>query len=153
MSKGLSEAILSMKMRGIRGFEPIVSKSKKWINWVTHIGLRTCGFCRDQNGKIFDVKFPPENIPVHENCRCKTEAMEAIRAGTATIDGGMGADLWLYLYKKLPDNYVTKEYAINVGWDRLKGNLREILPRATMGGDVYKNSKKKIAGKFRENMV
>ena len=55
MSKGLSEAILSMKMRGIRGFEPIVSKSKKWINWVTHIGLRTCGFCRDQNGKIFDV--------------------------------------------------------------------------------------------------
>lgn len=144
MSRGLSEAILSMKIRGIRGFEPIVSKSKKWINWVTHIGPRTCRFCIDQDGKIFDIKFPPDNIPVHENCGCETEALDAIKCGTATIDRGRGADLWLYLYKKLPDNYVKKEDAAKKGWVQIKGNLRKVIPGATIGGEVYKNREGKL---------
>lgn len=147
MSEGLSEAILSMKMRGIRGFNPEVSQSKKWVNWVTNFGSGTCRYCKGENGKIFDAKSPPKNIPVHPNCRCVLEKVLSIVAGTATIDGGKGADIWMYLYNRLPENYITKEDAEERGWINIKGNLRKIIPGATIGSDEYNNRKGKLPKK------
>lgn len=46
-------------------------------------------------------------IPAHPNCRCYVEAVEAIVAGTATLDGTNGVDLFVAAYGKLPDNYRT----------------------------------------------
>ncbi len=147
MSKGLQEAILLMKIMGIRGFDPKVSESKKWVNWVTNFGPRTCGYCKGENGKIFDAKFPPQNIPVHSNCRCVLEKVLSIITGTATMDGGKGADNWMRLYKHLPENYVNKETAESKGWMNRKGNLRKILPGATIGGDVYSNDRGELPEK------
>lgn len=139
MSEGLSMAVLSMKMRGVRAFNPKTSKSTKWINWVTKLSSGTCRYCKNQNGKIFDVKSPPNNIPVHPNCRCTLERVLSIVAGTATIDGGKGADLCMYLYNRLPENYITKDDAEERGWVSIKGILREKVPGATIGGDEYSN--------------
>lgn len=39
---------------------------------------------------------------------------------------------------------IDKDYAKNAGWNRLKGNLRKILPGAIIGGDIYDNEDKKL---------
>lgn len=152
MSEGLSNAVLSMKMRGVRGFNPKTSQSTKWINWVTKLSSGTCRYCIKQDGKIFDIKFPPK-LPVHPNCRCTLEKVLSIVAGTATIDGGKGADLWMYLYNRLPENYITKDEAEERGWVSIKGNLRKKVPGATIGGDEYNNRKGKLPQKGGKKMV
>jgi RHS repeat-associated protein len=40
---------------------------------------------------------------------------------------------------KLPDNYITKEEARNLGWVNTEGNLAEVAPGKSIGGNVYRN--------------
>jgi len=40
---------------------------------------------------------------------------------------------------KLPDNFITKKEAKALGWDSSKGNLHEIAPGKSIGGDIYEN--------------
>ncbi|WP_242274178.1 hypothetical protein [Bacillus cereus group sp. BfR-BA-01310] len=40
-------------------------------------------------------------------------------------------------HKKLPDNYITKEQAKFLGWKRREGNLHEVAPEKSMGGDIF----------------
>ena len=58
-------------------------------------------------------------------------------------------DVVAYLKKhgKLPDNYVTKDVAIKAGWKQKKGNLADVLPGKSIGGDVYKNIEGKLPSK------
>ena len=137
MSKGLALAAVTIKIMGIEGFNPITSESSRWVNWVTSFGPGTCRYCAEQNGKIYKYDSPPEHIPVHDRCNCYIEPVVTIKIGTATIDGSFGADKWLYLYKTLPGNYITKENAKKKGWHNLVGNLRKVIPGATIGGNIY----------------
>jgi len=43
---------------------------------------------------------------------------------------------------KLPDNYITKAEAIKLGWNPSKGNLHEVAPGKSIGGDKFYNDKK-----------
>lgn len=52
--------------------------------------------------------------------------------------------LYIYTFKKLPNNFVTKKVARNAGWNNKKGNLWEVLPGKSIGGDEYKNYEKKL---------
>ena len=65
MSSGLATAKITLRILGIKGFDPITSKSANWVNWITHIGPRTCLYCKEQNGKVYERNNPPKNIPVH----------------------------------------------------------------------------------------
>ena len=47
--------------------------------------------------------------------------------------------LYLYLYGKLPDNYITKDDAYDLGWDNKKGNLWDVAPGKSIGGDKFGN--------------
>ena len=47
--------------------------------------------------------------------------------------------LYLYLYGKLPGNYITKNDAYDLGWDNKKGNLWEVAPGMSIGGDKFGN--------------
>ena len=70
--------------------------SEKWKTWRCTYDLKTCLACRKMNGKIFDATDKYEEKPfVHLFCRCIITALEALRAGTATIDGKRGADWFL----------------------------------------------------------
>lgn len=40
---------------------------------------------------------------------------------------------------KLPDNFITKENAKALGWDPAKGNLAEVAPGKSIGGDIFSN--------------
>ena len=64
--------------------------------------------------------------------------------GHVTENGFDGAYVYLACLGKLPDYYVDKITAINNGWKRNMGNLQEVLPNATIGGDIYYNDDKKL---------
>ncbi len=46
---------------------------------------------------------------------------------------------YLYLYGHLPPNYLTKDEAKNLGWVSSKGNLWEVAPGMSIGGDRFGN--------------
>ncbi len=46
---------------------------------------------------------------------------------------------YLYLYGHLPDNYITKNEARDMGWDSQDGNLDEVAPGMSIGGDKFGN--------------
>ena len=46
---------------------------------------------------------------------------------------------YIELYNELPENYLTKEEARDLGWDAKEGNLWEVAPGASIGGDYFGN--------------
>ena len=47
--------------------------------------------------------------------------------------------LYLETYGELPDNYITKEEAIALGWNSKEGNLWEVADGMSIGGDKFGN--------------
>lgn len=47
--------------------------------------------------------------------------------------------LYLHIYGKLPNNYITKREAQDMGWDSSKGNLEEVAPGKSIGGSRFGN--------------
>lgn len=46
---------------------------------------------------------------------------------------------YLDIYGELPPNYLTKKEAKELGWDASEGNLWEVAPDASIGGDYFGN--------------
>ena len=46
---------------------------------------------------------------------------------------------YLVLYEHLPDNFITKNQARDLGWDSSKGNLWDVAPGMSIGGDRFGN--------------
>lgn len=124
----------------------LIGNSRTWANWMSKLTLSTCKYCTQQHGKIFDISILENKFEVnaHENCKCLYVSMRTKKAGTATDQGVNGADIYLMQYRKLPDYYVTREFAENAGWVNWKGNLHTILPNCMIGGNVYKNRDGKL---------
>lgn len=121
-------------------FRPPTFESLDYKNWIAQLDLKTCFICRKIHGKIYEIDEMPEGEPpLHFNCRCKIQNMEAAVAGTATQDGLYGADVSLKNTGKLPSNYITKKEAQDLGWIRWQGNLDKIAPGKSIGGDIYYN--------------
>ncbi|MFJ5964496.1 ribonuclease [Bacillus sp. NPDC093026] len=57
----------------------------------------------------------------------------------AVINTFDGVADYLIRYKRLPDNYITKSQAIALGWVASKGNLAEVAPGKSIGGDIFSN--------------
>lgn len=55
--------------------------------------------------------------------------------------------LYLHTYGRLPDNYLTKKEAENLGWDSKKGNLWEVAPGMSIGGSYFGNYEGKLPEK------
>ena len=47
--------------------------------------------------------------------------------------------LYLHLFGHLPDNYITKNEAKDLGWVNSEGNLDEVAPGKSIGGDRFGN--------------
>ena len=47
--------------------------------------------------------------------------------------------LYLHLYKELPPNFITKKEAQKLGWVSKEGNLSEVAPGMSIGGDHFGN--------------
>ena len=46
---------------------------------------------------------------------------------------------YLYEFGNLPDNFITKKEAQDLGWDSKEGNLDEVAPGKSIGGDYFGN--------------
>lgn len=46
---------------------------------------------------------------------------------------------YLYEFGHLPDNFITKNEARELGWDSQGGNLDEVAPGMSIGGDTFGN--------------
>ncbi|MFS0655169.1 ribonuclease [Bacillus sp. 179-C3.3 HS] len=57
----------------------------------------------------------------------------------AVINTFDGVADYLIRNKRLPDNYITKSQATALGWVASKGNLAEVAPGKSIGGDVFSN--------------
>ncbi len=47
--------------------------------------------------------------------------------------------LYIHTYGKLPKNYLTKNEAMDLGWDSEKGNLWLVTDKMVIGGDKFGN--------------
>lgn len=47
--------------------------------------------------------------------------------------------LYLHTYDRLPGNFITKNAAKKLGWVSKEGNLQEVAPGKSIGGDSYSN--------------
>lgn len=47
--------------------------------------------------------------------------------------------LYIDTYGELPDNYLTKQEAIDLGWNSKEGNLWDVADGMSIGGDVFGN--------------
>lgn len=132
-------------IQGEYRFNPILSKSTKWLNWIAIIDLRTCKICRFSNGQIRkSIADWSTRPPVHRRCHCSIKPMTSINAGTATIQDINGADYWLKNRHKLPYYYLKKGQAKKLGWKSRTGNLHKIIPGKQIGGDIFMNNKGKL---------
>ncbi len=46
---------------------------------------------------------------------------------------------YLYKFKKLPSNYITKNKAMDLGWRASEGNLWKVTDKMSIGGDKFGN--------------
>lgn len=74
-----------------------------------------------------EVEMPETEIP-------DTEIRED---GTYTSKEEVAA--YLNLYGHLPDNFITKKEAKALGWVSSEGNLAEVAPGKSIGGDYFGN--------------
>ena len=47
--------------------------------------------------------------------------------------------LYIHIYGELPDNFITKNEAYDLGWDSDKGNLWKVANGMSIGGDKFSN--------------
>jgi guanyl-specific ribonuclease Sa len=46
---------------------------------------------------------------------------------------------YIYKFKELPQNFITKSDARDLGWDNSKGNLWDVTDKKSIGGDRFYN--------------
>lgn len=57
--------------------------------------------------------------------------------GTYTSPEDVAA--YLHAYGTLPSNYITKAEAVKLGWKSTEGNLAEVAPGKSIGGESFQN--------------
>lgn len=136
----------NLKEGAVNFFEDILSsyeKSNRWKEYKIGPTKTHCKLCFERQNKIYDKDNIPK-LPEHLYCLCYLRWLKKVSIGQATKQGLNGVDVYLFQYGKLPDYYITKEEAEQMGWIRRKGNLCEIAPGKTLGGNVYKNKEGKL---------
>ena len=119
--------------------------SLKWKQWIIFPSKELCENCEINQGKIFPILAPlPPISPGHLYCRCHIELLRTITVGNATKKGIDGADWYLYYAKQLPDYYITKTEAEDLGYKRKLGNLDTVAPGKMIGGDEFMNAREQL---------
>ncbi len=99
-----------------------------------------CMDCPSRDKKIYQTG-QHIFLPAHPHCDCYYSEVETLPAGSIS-EKQPSPDVWLKMYGKLPDYYITKEEAITkYGWNSNKNTLAGKAPGKMIGGDIYYNDK------------
>lgn len=94
----------------------------------TEAGRETETFLQDTTDLVSDTAAYTENI-----------ADEALIDENGTYTSKEEVALYLHTYGHLPENFLTKKEAQALGWDNKKGNLQDVAPGMSIGGDRFGN--------------
>lgn len=120
-------------------YDPPTTASTNWKHWKATWDIKTCEQCKGEHGKIYGMNDQPNpEPPLHPNCRCVVETMDAVVVGLATKDGDKGADWWLRNYSVLPSNYIKEADLRALGWDRGDSPAKYIQGKMVTMGE-YRN--------------
>ena len=72
-------------------------------------------------------------------------AVKVDKNGTYTSKEEVAA--YIHQYGKLPSNFITKKKAQSLGWNSREGNLDEVAPGKSIGGDYFGNYEGKLPEK------
>ena len=94
--------------------------------------------CAEESGQ------PPQRIQAVENQEIEEEIPEVPAEDTELLEDGTYTSKeevaeYIYLYGHLPDNFITKKEAKALGWVSSEGNLGEVAPGKSIGGDYFGN--------------
>lgn len=98
------------------------------------------------NGGERETGSPPaESTEAAETSEEETGAAETEPAETGVREDGSYTDresvaLYLHTYGHLPPNYITKNKAKEAGWNNSLGNLLQVCPGMSIGGDRFGNN-------------
>lgn len=85
-------------------------------------------------------------MTLFSGCGSELQGTEEAQTETYTIeeDGWYTAPedvaLYIHTYGCLPDNFITKKEAKELGWDSKKGNLWDVAEGMSIGGDYFGNN-------------
>lgn len=132
------EAAIAMAAVNGDTLSPKLSESSNYKHWVSVEDPKRCAPCASNHGKVWLItEIPQPEPPVHPHCRCVIELMQAITAGTATVQGINGADWVLKYTGKLPMYYITKEEAELNGWKPSKWPSNFVPNKMITRGQYY----------------
>lgn len=77
------------------------------------------------------------NIDEENSEELKTPETEILENGAYTSKEEVAE--YIFLYGHLPDNFITKKEAKALGWVSSEGNLGEVAPGKSIGGDYFGN--------------
>lgn len=106
----------------------MVKQLRYWLfSFFLFIGMAACGTVQTPE----EIETPDtgtssvtEEVPVQEG--------ESYTGAQEVVD-------YLDAFGELPPNYLTKEEARELGWDANEGNLWDVAPEASIGGDYFGN--------------
>lgn len=81
---------------------------------------------------------PPAKTAAPAQTPEETAPASSVIYGEAYTDPYDVAD-YLHAYGELPPNFITKNEAKELGWDNAKGNLWDVAPGMSIGGDRFGN--------------
>lgn len=121
----------------------------QFVQWIHPNMTKThCPICTLNHERIFEntENKPPIGKYNHPLCECYYKDVEQKNVGTISNKGILSPDVYLKAYGKLPDYYITKKEARELGWNQGK-NLSHFAPGKMIGGDIYKNKPPKLPEK------
>ena len=78
-----------------------------------------------------------QDQPLQTEAQSKTEAQHQTIDRSGSYTSKEDVSLYIHTYGKLPDNFITKKEARNLGWDG--GSLKYYAPGKSIGGDIFSN--------------
>ena len=84
------------------------------------------------------VTATPEPVPTETPAETPATVEPAL-AEDGSYTAPEDVALYLYTYGRLPGNFITKNAARDLGWDADKGNLWDVAPGKSIGGDRFGN--------------
>ncbi|MEK8130726.1 ribonuclease domain-containing protein [Paenibacillus filicis] len=101
--------------------------------------LAGCGY-----GGNSGAKPPGSSASGPSQTEQKQQPSKAKEISQAPLTGFKEVSDYIRKNRKLPDNFVTKKEAEQLGWVPSKGNLNKVAPGKSIGGDRFGNREKQL---------
>lgn len=92
---------------------------------------------KDPADVAWEAESGEENVVENDIIEDDSAEIDLDEDGTYTSKEDVAA--YLYLYQHLPSNFITKNEAKALGWESKEGNLDEVAPGMSIGGDKFGN--------------